>query len=273
MDTTMDAELTSAKSQVDETAEAHTSALYEVAKLFARGGDRVDAYAWLHRAIGAGFWDVKRLREDPVFADYQADPSFVEFVRGAWANGYRMMLDHDERESFQKPEQVIAALELRPGMTVAEVGPGSGYFTVRVAKAIGDTGTVHAHDAAQEMLDYLECRLRWEALGNVRLQKVGREDPELGSGGADLVLLIDVLHYVADLPAYAGRLREGLAPGGRIAVIDYRPKPWEERPWGPPPQQQIDRQVIDDAMAGVGLAPIQVHEFLPEQYFVIYAAA
>ncbi|MEZ4649726.1 MAG: class I SAM-dependent methyltransferase [Candidatus Eisenbacteria bacterium] len=265
--------LTRAKELVEETAAAHTDALYDVARLHALRGQEVDAYAWLYRAVGAGFWDVKRLREDEAFDAYREGPSFVRFMRGAWANGYRLMLDHEEREGFQKPEEVVPALELKPGMRVAEVGPGSGYFTVRIAKAVGDTGTVRAHDAAQEMLDYLERRLAWERLDNVALRKVGREDPELPEGAADLILLVDVLHYVQDLPDYAGKLRKGLAPGGRIAVVDYRPKPWEERPWGPPPAQQIDRQVIDDAMASAGLGPIQVHEFLPEQYFVIYGAA
>ena len=261
-----------AKQIEERVGPPHTEALYDLARLHALRGETVAAYSWLQRAVGAGFWDARRLREDGAFEPFRAEENFLELMRGAWANGYRLMLEHEERASFQKPDEVVAALGIAPGDRVAEIGSGSGYFTVRLARAVGGSGTVWAHDASQEMLDHLARRLRWEKLENVGLRKVGREDPELPEGSIDLVLLVDVLHYVQDLAAYAKVLGPALAPGGRIAVIDYRPKPWDERPWGPPPEQQIPRETIDQALATAGLFPRNVFEFLPEQYFAIYAA-
>jgi hypothetical protein len=86
----------------------------------------------------------------------------------------------------------------------------------------------------------------------------------------DTILMIDTLHYVKDRTAYAKKLIYGLAPGGRVVIIDYRPKPFEERPWGPPPQQQMSKEEVDADFAAAGLKVLRSHEFLPEQYFVEY---
>jgi hypothetical protein len=83
--------------------------------------------------------------------------------------------------------------------------------------------------------------------------------------------MVDTLHYVADRAAWLKKVRAGLAPGGRVVVIDYIPKSEEERPWGPPPEQSMSREEVDAAMAEAGLAPSKVHGFLPEQFFVEYS--
>jgi hypothetical protein len=91
----------------------------------------------------------------------------------------------------------------------------------------------------------------------------------------DTVLMVDVYHYIhygKRGAAYAARLRAGLAPGGRVVVIDYTPKPFDQRPWGPPPEQQMSRETLDGYMAAAGLKPARVHTFLTEQYFVEYRA-
>jgi hypothetical protein len=86
----------------------------------------------------------------------------------------------------------------------------------------------------------------------------------------DTILMVDMLHYVKQRDAYVRKLREGLAAGGRVVVIDFVPKPVEERPWGPPPEQKMSREEVDAAMAEAGLIPSRVHPFLTEQFFVEY---
>lgn len=248
----------------------HMEILFGIARLHALRGDKPAAYAWLDRAVGAGYWNAQLLRSDEAFAGMREEQLFRELVRAAWANGYIAMLERPEREEFQKPAEVLAAFELREGLRVADIGSGSGYFTIPVAKAVGPTGNVLAVDASQEMIDYLERRVRAEGLANVKLQKVGRTDPELPPAGMDLILMIDTIHYVQDRAAYCRKLREGLAPGGRVIIIDYTPKPFADRPWGPPPEQQVPREKIDEEMAQAGLTMIAAHDFLPEQYFVVY---
>jgi ubiquinone/menaquinone biosynthesis C-methylase UbiE len=198
-------------------------------------------------------------------------------VGARWAQENRVaqyiaMLERPERESFQKPKEVMAALALKPGEQVADVGAGSGYFTIPVAKAVGPTGVVWALDIRQEMLDYMAKRLEAEKISNVRLKLVAADDPQLPAGGVETILMVDVFHYIENGAEYARKLRAGLAPKGRVVVIDYIPKPWAERPWGPPPEQQMPRESLDAWMAQAGLKPAKVHSFLTEQYFVEYRA-
>ena len=196
-------------------------------------------------AVDAGFWDVDRLRTDDLLAPLREEAPYKDLVRASWAKGYLAMLERPEREDFQQKDEVMRVLAFRPGERVADVGTGSGYFTVPVAKAVGPDGSVLAVDIIPEMLAYVGERTRVEGLTNVRFQKATREDPGLAPGAFDTILVIDTLHYVVDRTAYARKLRVGLAPHGRIVVIDYIPKSMEERPWGPSVEQQFSRETID----------------------------
>jgi ubiquinone/menaquinone biosynthesis C-methylase UbiE len=250
----------------------HTEALYDIARMQCLLGRKDETYETLQHAADAGFWDSFRMRKDDAFASIKDEERFKGIVRAIWARSYIAMLERPERDEFQKPQQVMDALAFKLGERVADVGAGSGYFTVRVAKAVGPNGSVLAIDISQEMLDYLDTRVKKEKLQNVRLLKVPKDDPQLPSAGVDTILLIDTLHYVQKRSEYAKKLRAGLAPGGRLVVIDYIPKSMEERPWGPLPEQQISRETVDAEMAAGGLKVVKSYAFLPEQYFVVYTA-
>jgi SAM-dependent methyltransferase len=249
----------------------HYEILYDMARIHALAGRPEKAYEALSYAVDAGFWDIRRLRDDEAFAEMRRDETFGDTVRGIWAKNYIAMLERPDREEFQKPAMIMEVLDFRPGERVADVGAGSGYFTIPIARAVGPDGQVWAIDVVQEMLDHIEMRMKKEQLTNVILQKVARDDPELPLRGIDTILMVDVLHYISNRAAYAEELRKGLAPGGRLVIIDYKPKPWSERPWGPPPEQQISRTQVDTDLARAGFTPVQVYDFLPEQYFVVYA--
>jgi SAM-dependent methyltransferase len=254
-----------------DVAARHWDLAYEIACLHARLGHRGRAYVWLKKAVDAGYWDMAHMRQDTTWSGYHEEGLFRELVRGAWLNGYLTLLDRDERDEIQMPGLIMEKLAFRPGERVADLGAGSGYFTIPVAKAVGPEGIVWALDIRQEMLDAIELKLRAERIENVRLRKVEAEDPLLPEDGVDTILMVDVWHYIRD-PEYARKLRAGLAPGGRVVVIDYRPRPMAERPWGPPPQQQTPREEVDAHFAQAGLRPVASHDFLPEQYFVVYCA-
>lgn len=188
---------------------------------------------------------------------------------------YLALLERPERESFQKPQEVMAALAFRPGERVADLGAGSGYFTIPVARAVGPRGVVWALDIRQPMLDYIAKRVEAEGLSNVRLKLVRADDPGLAAESVDTILMVDVYHYIhfeKRGAEYARKLRPALRPGGRVVVIDYTPKPFAERPWGPPPEQQMSREALDGYMEKGGLKPARAHTFLTEQYFVEYVA-
>ncbi len=255
---------------IEATETAHVETLYAAAQIAARTGDRERAYLLLARAMGAGFNDRDRLMTDDSFTTYRGEDLFKSLARKAWARGYTDLLERSSREEVQKSPEILKTLAFRPGERVADIGAGTGYFTFPVAQSVGPTGRVFALDIAPEMLEYLDLRVKARNVENITLRKVTSDDPQLAPSSVDTILMIDTIHYVKDRAAYARKLVPALAPGGRLVIIDYIPKPMSERPWGPPPEQQFSREQLDKEMAAAGFTVSAAYDFLPEQFFVIY---
>ncbi len=185
-------------------------------------------------------------------------------------DSYIAAMESPERAIWQKPDEVLAALELSPGERVADIGAGPGYFTLPIAKAVGPGGKVWAVDIEQKMLDHLRQRADAGDVHNIDYLLVPEDDPSLPKGSVDTIIIVDTYHHFADRPAYVAKLRAALAPGGRLVNIDFIPKPREERGFGPPLRMQLSRETVDAEMAAAGLYPKAAHTFLPEQYFVEY---
>jgi len=251
---------------------AYLESLYELMTIHCGRGAKTAAYATLDDLLAAGWWDHRRLLQDPALALINEEERCRKAVREAWTGQYISMLERDSRDAMQMPDEIMAALALRPGERVADVGAGSGYFTLRVAHAVGETGKVWAVDIRQEMLDHIAGRVAEAGLTNVELRCVPADDPQLPPGGVDTILMVDTMHYVEDRAAYGRKLRAGLAPGGRLVVIDFRYDPDAQREFAPPPRQQVPRAVLDADLAAAGLKVVAAHDFLPEQYFVVYGA-
>lgn len=248
----------------------HADTLHRIALLHCRRGETEAAYWWLRRALDAGYWDVQGLLTGEEFRSMQGEERFKRLVRDSWCRQYLAMLERPDRADLQDPKRIMEALALRPGDRVADIGAGSGYFTVRIARAVGANGVVWAVDIRQPMLDFIAGRLDLEGLDNVRLGLATPEDPMLPEGSFDRILLVDTLHYVTDRTAYARRVRSALAEGGRVAIIDFVPRPDVERVFAPPPSQQIPLESIDSEMSAAGFVRVETHTFLPEHYFVEY---
>ena len=262
-----------AEEAAETAGQAFAETLYRVARVRAFLGQRTEALDALERAHAAGLFDVHTLRKDEAFAALRDDARFQALMKAIWLKGYLWILERKERDTYQKPDEVMSALALKRGERVADVGAGSGYFTLRLARAVSPAGSVLAVDANADLLAHLDGRLKEAGLGNVRTLLVPKDDPRLPPGSLDTVLIVDTLHYVQDRAAWLKKVRSGLAPGGRVVVIDFVPKSVEERPWGPPPSQWMSREEVDAAMAEAGLVPRKVHGFLTEQFFVEYSAA
>jgi predicted methyltransferase len=131
-------------------------------------------------------------------------------------------LEREGREQEEKPEVVLAAMELRAGMAVAEIGAGTGFFSRRLAKAVGPTGRVYAEDIQPEMLELLKTYTAKEGVANV-IPVVGTAtDPKLPAHGVDRILLVDVYHEFQQPEPMLARIRECLAPGGTVTLVEYR---------------------------------------------------
>jgi SAM-dependent methyltransferase len=184
------------------------------------------------------------------------------------AERWAKVFDDPSRDAWQQPDRVLAALELGPGMTVADIGAGTGYFTVRLARAISD-GQVIATDIEPDMVRYMTERARREGLHNVRAVVTPPRDPQLPPRSVDRILVVDVWHHLEDRAAYARALAAALRPGGMIAVVDFTMAATQ----GPPREHRLLPEEILADLRGAGLtaslSPVQ----LPQQYIALGAAA
>jgi ubiquinone/menaquinone biosynthesis C-methylase UbiE len=183
---------------------------------------------------------------------------------------YRVFLDSTERDAWQKPDEVIRALGVAPGWSVADVGAGTGYFTMRLAAAVGAGGRVYATDVQDPMIRALEERVEREQLRNVTVVRAGFDDPSLPAGCCDLVLLASVYKEISERPAYMRRLAGALRDGGRVAIVDFRPD--AEGP-GPPREARLPEAQVVEELAEAGFALAERHDFLPRQYFLVFTHA
>lgn len=124
------------------------------------------------------------------------------------------------RASWQKPEQVVGALEIRPGDRVADLGAGDGYFVPYLSEAVGPNGRVFAVEVDDEVIGELRDRVSEEGYENVETVRGELEDPLLPDGSVDLVLIVNTYHHIEDRPAYFERLRGDLGEGGRVAIVE-----------------------------------------------------
>lgn len=269
----LDAQVEHAEAIVLAELMDYFEASYELLRIHCQREDQTAAFETVEVMLDAGFWDYRRLLDDEELALINTGEELREMIRDAWAEGYIAMLERESRDAMQHPDKIMATLAIQPGDVVADIGAGSGYFTVRAAVAVGGTGRVIATDIRQQMLDHIEVRLQQGAIANVELLQVKPDDPGLPAGVVDTVLMVDVMHYVKDRAGYASKLRPALAPGGRIVVIDFRYDAEAEREFAPHPEQQVPRAALDKDMIDAGFAVVESFDFLPEQYFVVYRVA
>jgi precorrin-6B methylase 2 len=131
-------------------------------------------------------------------------------------------LERPEREQEEAPTIAIRALGLKPGQVVADIGAGSGYYTVRMAREVGPTGKVIATDIQPGMLDILRRRIRNEGVSNVELVLGTADDPKLPDRSIDLALMVDVYHELSAPQTFVRRLRTALKPDGRLVLLEFR---------------------------------------------------
>jgi predicted methyltransferase len=183
------------------------------------------------------------------------------------AEKWAKVFDDPERDAWQKPHEVIQALALRPDAVIADIGSGTGYFSVRFAN-MTPQGRVYGVDTEPDMVKYLSERAKREGLKNVTAVAGKPGDPRLPEK-ADLVILVDVYHHVENREQYFRQLQKSLRPGGRLAIIDFR----MDSPVGPPKNARIEPDRVKAEMKRAGYALAQEHAFLPNQYFLVFQPA
>ncbi len=180
---------------------------------------------------------------------------------------YIAMLDDPARDAYQKPHEVITALNLKPGETIADIGAGSGYFSFRLAHHVGDTGRVYAVDVSPDMIVHLNRQIRDLQVKNVVSILCAPNDPLLPDASVDRFFICDTWHHIADHPHYLALMKKMLKRGGQVVMIDFKKA---ETPVGPPMEMRIDRTDLVKEMETNGFMLAEEHTFLPHQYFLVF---
>jgi SAM-dependent methyltransferase len=178
-------------------------------------------------------------------------------------------LERNEREEEEAPDVALNVLKIPKGASVADIGAGSGYITVRLAARVGPTGRVFATDVQPQMLNILARRLDNGKITNVTLIQGTLDDPKLPPASVDLALMVDVYHELSQPQAVLRRVRESLKPGGRLVLLEYR----KEDPTVPiKPEHKMS--VVDAKLEveAEGFTLSKVDEALPRQHILIFVA-
>ncbi|MEO7142266.1 MAG: methyltransferase domain-containing protein [Bryobacteraceae bacterium] len=176
-------------------------------------------------------------------------------------------LERSDRESEEAPAAAIKALRIQPGMTAADIGAGTGYFTVRLARGVGPAGKVYAVDIQPEMLTLLRRRARAEKLTNIQTVLGAVDNPHLPAATMDLILLVDVYHEFSEPEKMLDELRAALKPDGRLVLLEYR----KEDPSIPiRPEHKMSVAEAKTEVEAEGFRLDKVIETLPRQHILIF---
>ena len=176
-------------------------------------------------------------------------------------------LDRSERIQEEEPDVALDAIKLVVGSTVADVGAGSGYMTVRMAKRVGPTGKVYANDIQPQMLSMLRQRLDKEKIANVELVLGGYDDPKLPANTIDLILMVDVYHEFSQPQKMLQRMRDSLKTGARLVLFEYR-KEDPSIPIRPDHKMSVAEAKMEVEAEGFTLS--SVDERLPRQHILVF---
>ncbi|MCW5978447.1 MAG: methyltransferase domain-containing protein [Bryobacteraceae bacterium] len=176
------------------------------------------------------------------------------------AEGYARILEDPSRDAWQKPHEVVQALEIRPEEVVADIGAGSGYFSRRLAR---HAAKVYAVDIDPKLLD----RAAKDAPKTLETVLAEPDDPKLRAASVDTIFFCNVLHHIDNRAAYYEKLDAALKPGGRIVMLDFQKR---DLPVGPPVSMKLSEQEVIDEMAAAGFVKARSFDFLAYQYFLVF---
>ncbi len=176
-------------------------------------------------------------------------------------------LERIERDEEEAPDVALSVLKIPKGASVADIGAGSGYITVKLAARVGPTGRVFANDVQPQMLELIARRFANQRITNVTMVQGTVDDPKLPASSVDLELMVDVYHELSQPQTMLRHLREALKPGGRLVLLEYR-KEDPSIPIRPEHKMSVAEAKLEVEAEGFTLA--KVDETLPRQHILIF---
>jgi predicted methyltransferase len=180
---------------------------------------------------------------------------------------WQRVFDDPARDAWQKPRELVAALDLRPGMWVADLGAGTGYFSRWLDAAVRPGGVVFAVDTEPNLVAHLRTRSEQEKTSAVVPVLASFDDPRLPPRALDLVLIVDTYHHIDDRLTYLRRLATTLKPSGRVAIVDWQKHPL---PIGPPAEHKLAREQVLTEMVAAGYRLVDEPKILAHQYVLVF---
>jgi arsenite methyltransferase len=206
-----------------------------------------------------------------LFAQTRSRPMTMEEMVKLHQNSkaYISTLEDPQRDGVQKPDEVMKALGLKNGETIADIGAGSGYFTFRFARAVGNSGRVFAVDISPDMILYMNRRIRDLKLNNVVTVLSTPDDPLLQDASVNRIFICDTWHHIGDKAKYLGVMKRILKPGGQVIIVDYKKG---QPSSGPPPEMRLAKRDVIKQFESGGFKLAGEHNFLPNQYFLVFSS-
>jgi ubiquinone/menaquinone biosynthesis C-methylase UbiE len=177
---------------------------------------------------------------------------------------YAKEFDDPSRDAWQMPDRIIETLGPKPGQSLADIGAGTGYFSIRLAH-VPAAPTVYAVDIEPSMVEYVKARAARAGLKKVIAVQASADSPNLPAA-VDTVLIVDTYHHIGNRVEYFRKLRASIKPAGRLAIVDFR----KDAPTGPPPEFRFTEAQISAELAQAGYELAESHTFLPRQLFLVY---
>jgi ubiquinone/menaquinone biosynthesis C-methylase UbiE len=169
-----------------------------------------------------------------------------------------------ERDAWQHPEQIIVALELRGGETVADIGAGTGYMVAHLSKAVGEAGTIIAVDTEPAMIEYLSQRSETLRPATIEPHHASPDDPQLPDESMDAILILDTWHHIGRRTDYARKLYAALKPGGRLVIVETT----IDAKIGPPEQMRVTPSQVQQELSCANLRAQIILETMPRHYLI-----
>ncbi len=175
------------------------------------------------------------------------------------------IFEDPKREEWQKPDEVVKMLNLRPGDVIADIGAGTGYFTRRFAVAVGPEGKALGLDIEPSMVKYMKEDAQKLGLKNYEARIVKADDPELAPESVDIIFICDTYHHIEERVMYLANLKKALKPNGRIVIVEFYKR---ETPVGPPLEMKLSEETVREEFRQAGYHLTRSPVFLPYQYFL-----
>jgi ubiquinone/menaquinone biosynthesis C-methylase UbiE len=174
------------------------------------------------------------------------------------------MFEDPERDTWQKPAEVVGAMNLKSGDVVADIGAGTGYFTRRFAVTVGPSGKALGLDVEPNMVKYMNEDAKKLDLHNYEARVVRTDDPELSRQSVDVIFLCNTYHHIDNRLEYFSNAAKSLKAQGRIVIVDF----YKDTDFGPPRDHKLAKDIVLKEMEKAGYRLIKSHGMLPKQYFL-----